>query len=319
MTHQSMSRTIPPHNAKAPASNRRFRPNLKSTLAPLGVAAVLAASWLSSAHADALGLLVPAYIFPEGDVNLAAYRDLADAASRIPVTVILNPASGPGTSASPAYNAIISDIKNAGGNVIGYIPSTFGNRPAGDIVADVQLYRSLYGEGAFDGFFIDEFSNDPGDLGVHRSVYNDIKGIDPSLSIVANPGLAVPESFFSVTQPTADTVVVFENFASSYPSNDPPAFYDNLDSSRLAQIVHTVPTSGDIDETVTQIIDQAVSENTGWIFATDDTLPNPFDTLPSFFDSLVDEVEAVNAVPEPASVTVLSLLGLALVKRNRRG
>lgn len=261
--------------------------------------------------------MVPAYIFPGGSTNLAAYDDLVDAASRIPLTVIINPASGPGTSTEPAYNSIISDIQNAGGKVIGYIPTTFGNRSAVDIVADAQSYNSFYGAGTFDGFFLDEFSNDIGDIGTHQTVYSDIKAIDPSLSVFANPGTSVPQAFFSLTQPTADTIVVFENFASEYPANNPPSYYDSLDASQLAQIIHTVSTAGDVEATVSGIVDQAVADNTGWLYVTDDILPNPFDTLPSFFDSLVDNVEAVNNIPEPTSLALLSLASLTLIRRNR--
>ncbi|MEO0514189.1 MAG: spherulation-specific family 4 protein [Planctomycetota bacterium] len=287
-----------------------------------GLAAVIAVATLTatpiSAAADDLGLMVPAYIFPGGTTNLAAYDDLVDAASRIPLTVILNPASGPGTSVEPAYNSIISDIQNAGGQVIGYIPTTFGNRSVVDIVTDAQSYNSFYGNGSFDGFFLDEMSNDAADLSLHQNIYTSLKLIDPSFSIFANPGTEVPEAFFSLTQPTADTIVVFENFASQYPTNDPPSYYDNLDASQLAQIIHTVPTTGDIGATVTSIVDQAVSENTGWLYVTDDILPNPFDTLPGFFDSLVDEIEAINNIPEPTSLALLSLASLTLIGRSRR-
>ncbi len=284
----------------------------------VAIAAVAVMGAPASATADELGLMVPAYIFPGGSTNLAAYGDLVDAAARIPLTVILNPASGPGTSADPAYDSIISDIQNAGGKVIGYIPTTFGNRSVVDIVADAQSYNTFYGNGSFDGFFLDEMSNDLADLSLHQSVYSSLKLIDPSFSIFANPGTEVPEAFFSLTQPTADTIVVFENFASQYPGNNPPSYYDNLDSSQLAQIIHTVPTTGDVDAAVATIVDQAVSENTGWLYVTDDILPNPFDTLPSFFDSLVDEIEAINNIPEPGSLALLALASLTLVRRTRR-
>jgi len=35
----------------------------------------------------------------------------------------------------------------------------------------------------------------------------------------------------------------------------------------------------------------AFHENVGWFYTTDDVLPNPWDTLPSWFEEMVDAIE----------------------------
>jgi hypothetical protein len=60
-------------------------------------------------------------------------------------------------------------------------------------------------------------------------------------------------------------------------------------SDKFAMIVHSVP---DVD-TMKSYIDLAVARGIGYVYVTDDTLPNPYDSLPSYWQVEVDYVESI--------------------------
>ena len=91
----------------------------------------------ATARAD-LGALVPAYFRPgEGDPGVVGggWAAMTAAASKIPITAILNPNSGPltGPGSGPvnqAYANAITKLENAGGKVVAYVYTDNGNAPS---------------------------------------------------------------------------------------------------------------------------------------------------------------------------------------------
>jgi Spherulation-specific family 4 len=256
------------------------------------------------ARADDVVALVPAYFYPTWWVG-SFWDDLNAAAARIPVEAIMNPASGPGTASNPDYVVAVCELQKAGGKVIGYVPTGYGFRCADDILCDVSAYLSWYG---VNGIFLDEMGNQPGGLD-YVSLYASIKhlgaaaGID--LHVVGNPGepFADAEAFI----PAADVLVIFEGpytnsdptMASfqSYPNKGPytvlSPWWLNYDSSQIANIVYD--TSTPFKMLVSAI--KAIGYNAGYIYITDDQLPNPYDTLPSYWSEEVCLIEFINSLP----------------------
>ncbi len=50
----------------------------------------------------------------------------------------------------------------------------------------------------------------------------------------------------------------------------------------------------------------AAQRNVGYVYVTDETLPNPYGQLPSYWDQEVAAISAAS-VPEPRSVTIMAL------------
>lgn len=247
-------------------------------LAALALAAVCAAP-----PAFALDLLVPAYFYPGGKVNY--WAQLATAASHANVTAILNPASGPGASADPNYTTAVTNVRTAGGKVIGYVASGYSARAIGDVKADIDKYVAMY---PVDGFFIDEMTNDAGaaHLDFYQSVYNYIKALNPAYVVVGNPGTSTVEIYASL--PVADQLVVFESSVKAYKKYVPSAWQSNYAANRFAHIVYGAG-KGDVAKDV----NGALAKRAGAIFLTSDKLPNPYDTLPSFWGAEVTDAAAV--------------------------
>ncbi len=255
--------------------------------------------------AGPIDVLVPAYFYPAGQ-GQTYWNQLDAAAASIGVNAIMNPASGPGVAPDPNYVAAVNNLRAAGGNVLGYLPTTFGNRPAAAVLADIASYSAWYN---VNGIFLDEMSNDASaaHLAYSASIYSAVKAAHPTWTVVGNPGTATDEAYFSYAGgPAADVLVVFENTASAYATYTPSAWNASYPSSKFAHIIHTEPTAtgmlGDID--------LALARNAGMVFVTDDSLPNPYDTLPSYWEA---EVAKLAALPEPSAGLLLASGLMALV------
>src|SRR5277367_3426446 len=174
----------------------------------------LAIIWLATmpvAHAAPLGIMVPAYFYPTTSNYWSA---MSNAAVRVPLIAILNPDSGPGNSQDANYVAAVAGLHHAGGQIIGYVHTSYATRPMTQVTNEVNLYLSFY---AMDGFFIDEMSDDAdtNHLNYYAALYQFIKSKNTNFMITGNPGTATPESYLS--QPTADALMTFEDESTNYP------------------------------------------------------------------------------------------------------
>lgn len=252
----------------------------------LFIAAAVTVHALTSPAALALEAIVPAYFYPSPG---SPWEDLNDAAMRIPLTAIMNPASGPGGGVNGDYVDAVNDLRAAGGRVIGYVSTSWAARPIGNVIDDVDDYLDWYD---LDGIFFDEMTNSasPYNLNYYQTLYGHVKSLDPSLIVVGNPGTNTDEEYLSTF--AADHLIVFEGQGSSYPGYSPSLWNFNHDASSFGHLIHNVSSSAAMQ----QDLDLAVSRNAGMVFITDDTTPNPWDTLPAYWDEQVDAIEQINNV-----------------------
>ena len=243
------------------------------------VLALLATGTLFASHAEALELVVPAYFYPSSSNQY--WGALASAAVKTPTTVIANPASGPGTSLDNNYVTAITKVRQAGGKVIGYVHTSYAARSISDVTADIQKYLSWY---AIDGFFIDEMSNDnfSAHIQYYQSLYNYIKGLNASFTVIGNPGATTQEIY--LTLPTADKLVVFENSQKAFNTFVPSTWQANYPASRFVYMVYNATRTQMLSD-----ITKTASQNAGSVYITNDKLPNPYDVLPGYW---ADEVNA---------------------------
>src|SRR5689334_13395637 len=103
---------------------------------------------------DGVAALVPAYFPPA----TGYWNDLAQAARRVPLVAIANVFNGPGSDSQPRadYLQAIRSVRDAGGQVLGYVYTQYGERATEVVRSDILKWRQLY---PVDGFFIDEMAN----------------------------------------------------------------------------------------------------------------------------------------------------------------
>ncbi|HEV8320606.1 MAG TPA: spherulation-specific family 4 protein [Myxococcota bacterium] len=241
-----------------------------------GAAADAAASADSSAASAATGTIVPLYTDPP-DVTWDAVAAAKAAHPTVPVVAILNPANGPGAGADPDYAAGLAALRGAGVVAIGYVFTGYAARPAADVQADVDLWASFYG-GELDGIFFDEQSNLPADAPYYGalSAYADGAGLGFT---VGNPGTDTDPAYVG----TVDVLLIYE-------SAGLPAvaalggWHTGYDRANFGIIPYAVPA---LDGAFVA----AASPYVGWVYLTDDDLPNPWDSVSSYFAALVAALE----------------------------
>jgi hypothetical protein len=214
--------------------------------------------------APALG--VPAYFYP-GPLwgRLGAAR---------PAIVIANPNSGPGAAVDPAYTSVIGAARGAGSEVIGYVSTVYGRRPIATVEAEIDAWYTMYD---LDGIFLDEGpdATDCGALTAHYQRLADrVRGHDPGARVVMNPGTDTCASYLGFIS----TLMVFEDTAARFAAWTAPAWMAAFPPERFWILTLNTPANR-----LSAVVSRAASQGVGYVYATNDRLPNPWDTLPPYW------------------------------------
>jgi hypothetical protein len=253
-------------------------------LALLLLVPALAGTNLQAADAaTATGIMVPLYTYPGGtwDTVVETKNDHPD----VPIVAIVNPASGPGGSKNSNYVSGIGELKDAGVIVLGYVSTAYTGRSLTAVKGDIDKWDSWYD---VDGIFFDEQTNWAGGEWYYTQAgdYAESKGLGFT---VGNPGANSLPTYLS----TVDVVLIYES--PGLPNLNNYGSWDSADNGQLGMIpfgVSSLPTSWLEDAT----------EIVGWVYLTSDNLPNPWDSLPSYFDDmavLLDDGSSSSPPAEP--------------------
>jgi hypothetical protein len=153
--------------------------------------------------------------------------------------------------------------------------SKWGKRGLAQVAADIGKYREWYG---IEGVLIDEFSTDPATASYYLAVRRYAQSLGMNY-VMGNPGTDVPAQFVGAL---ADNFTIYEN--AGLPDSDRfGGWYAQHDRANWSCCVH----SAHFDER--RVRD--MSRRLGFLYVTDDTLPNPYDRLSSYFERLVQVLD----------------------------
>ncbi|MDP9696636.1 UNVERIFIED_ORG: hypothetical protein J2X79_004219 [Arthrobacter globiformis] len=230
--------------------------------------------------------VVPAYFYPDWYNAGNKWYRMCDRMNTVngPSTAIMNPNSGPGTKANPDYTKVITYCQAKKQKVVGYVHTSYGARPLSAVKADINRYYTFYPR--LNGIFLDEMANDPAKAAsgaattrsYYRQLYLYIKAKTAGVEqVIGNPGGAASTAW-QVADPAADIVVVFEGTAAKYELWRPPSWVTARSATRFSHLIYaTAPANRQHVCALTR------ARNAGYFYVTNDVLPNPWNTLPSYW------------------------------------
>lgn len=201
-------------------------------------------------------LAVPAYFHPAREAT-----DWARLCAAEPLgLVVVNPASGVGAAADPAYRPVCAALRARPEVLLaGYVDTAYGTRPAADVLAEAAGYERYYGIGAV---FLDQVSSGADALDHYTQLTARLRG-HGSTAVVLNPGVVPHPGYRAI----ADTVVTFEGPWSAYRHREP----DGPGPGRTCHLVHATPR--DLLDTARG---HARQLGTDLAYVTSRALPNPW-------------------------------------------
>ncbi len=233
--------------------------------------------------ASSTGIIVPLYSYPGSYWNQVIQAK--NAHPSVPIIAVVNPNNGPGSSIDSTYVSSIQQLQSAGITVLGYVYTGYGSRSTSSAEADATTYHNWYN---LSGIFFDEMSNAAGDESYYSTLTQYVKSHGMTMT-VGNPGTDTLSSYVG----TVDNLVIYEN--PGLPTiSDLAGWHTSYAKSNFSMIAFGVglPTQSYVTST---------TGYTSYIYVTNDNLPNPYDTVPSYFGSLVAELDTGSIVPTAPS------------------
>jgi hypothetical protein len=198
---------------------------------------------------------------------------------------IINPNSGPGTVKDNNYASVVAACQARGVSILGYVAATYGSKPMTSLLDEMRRYETWYG---VDGYFIDEAASGTDKIDYFASIYKGTKGV-----VVLNPGVYPHQAYVEV----CDIIVVEERGieVTENRSVDLADWMKGQPPEKFAYLIFGVTTAAKMR----RILTKAQERNVGFIFVTNDTLPNPWDSLPLYW---VDECTFVKDLASTLSL-----------------
>jgi hypothetical protein len=248
----------------------------KTIFLVIALALLLALQPLQNVPAQSVQkMAIPSYFYPG-----AYWTQLINGAPTVGLAII-NPASGPGKKADSNYLNTVRQAQARGITVLGYVYTKYGSRRASAVRADIDKYYSWY---RVDGIFFDEASTDCAKLSYYQGLYNYVKAKGGQAKVVLNPGINTGECYVNAS----DILVNFEDNFAAYTTWSPSGWEYNYPAERFWHLV-----LGASKADMTQAIAWSKQRHAGWVYVTNDNLPNPWDTLP-FDPYWSNELNAIN-------------------------
>jgi hypothetical protein len=230
-----------------------------------------------------LELGVPAYVFP-GQKPLVTLGSMTPA----PGIVVLDPGNGD-VGFSGSWQSQADKLRARGTIVLGYVYTDYASRPISAAENSVDNYfRSDSGGVDVSGIFFDQMSTSCSKESYYHQLYQYVQSVDPDAFVADNPGTPVNVCALEPSDKVADTFVTFEDDARAYSATflgnivGPSGVYSQGAQYPPSAFWHLV--YGASAAQMPQLVALAASRHAGYIYATNDNLPNPYDSVPGYID-----------------------------------
>ena len=242
------------------------------------------------------GVILAMYMYP-GSTGSIHWQKVIDEKNRhptVPIVIIFNPSSGPGSSKDSTIASWVDKVQDAGIIALGYTPDGYadtknpGTRTMTYMQDAIKKYHDWYGA---DGVYFDEFTNKPG----YESRYSELTAYAKSLGMkltAGNPGTDVPPSYIGAV----DIIKTSEGagyisathpniIGSNWVSGGYSGWHKDYDKRNFAIVRY------DISSLDTTFVTE-VSEYMGLMYITDGNDSNSrWFHVPSYFGNLVSTLD----------------------------
>jgi hypothetical protein len=218
--------------------------------------------------------IVPLYTNPD-HASWAALVTAKQAHPKVGIIAVVNPSSGPGSDLRVDYTAGIAKLIAANIRVIGYVGTNYTAKTPAAVKADIDLWKTFYPN--VQGIFFDEQSNKAEHVAYYRDLaqYAKTHGLPYT---VGNPGADTAEAFVGAL----DMMLIYE-------SDGVPALskLQGWHANHAPSNFGVIPYATAMDPTFVREARKYV----GYIYLQSDDLPNPWDSLPTYFNDLLTALE----------------------------
>ncbi|XP_037048558.1 spherulin-4-like [Bradysia coprophila] len=223
--------------------------------------------------AEDTGTIIPLYIYP---TTKTAWQPLYDSYKSQPINTwaIVNVNSGPGTLLDSNYGNAIDELHSSGIKSLGYVRTDYARQSQATVKAEIDRWKQYYSP---HGIFFDEMAYDDDDQKVQY--YRDIGNYAKQQSFnftVGNPGTRTSPRYFN----TVDNIVIYES-DTGIPNSDLICSQNTTGYGRNSVSVLSYNIANLDANTVRNLKSCA-----GYIFVTDDSGSNPWDSLPKYLTQL---------------------------------
>ncbi|MGI0018895.1 MAG: spherulation-specific family 4 protein [Nitrososphaera sp.] len=236
---------------------------------------------------DSTGVYVPLYKYPDlGDASglWSSVIKAKKAHPSVPFAVSVNPSNGPGWSDDSRISSAIGELKAAGvEHVLGYMPTMYATEPSGRTMGDlkgmVDRYRAWYPE--MDGLMMDTMAAGSDKVSFYKELvqYAKSKGFT---FIKGNPGAKVDSAYVGIF----DNISIYERY-------DAPSI-STLASNTLQHLSFGKEKFSFTAKGVPGLDLGYLNEIKGYVsfvYMTNDGGSNPYNSVPPYFDSMVDGLD----------------------------
>jgi hypothetical protein len=268
---------------------------LRSSLLVVAAALATISGAAQAVTTIAQKIAVPAYFVP--GIPGTFWTPLTSSTPAVGVAVA-NVLNGPDFEAKSAYQSAIQAAHNAGIKVLGYVDTGYYGTTGlttrlglsgteawrSQIQHDIDAWYAFYGSNGLDGIFFDQGQNTCGTGNATANLYKDltdyVKHNHAGAVTALNPGIAVPQCY----QNTADILLTFEGTYLCYIQDAScpvglrytSSSWDPVDPKKFWHLVYKTSELQQADA-----LTKSKQRKAGYVYITDDDLPNPWDRLPS--------------------------------------
>ncbi len=211
---------------------------------------------------------VASYFYPDGTAGNDWNK--LDTGPRVADLAIINPASGPGSTADANYVTQIAKSQAAGMTVVGYVATSYAGKSLAAAKAEIDKFVEWY---HVDGIFFDQATSDAGNVAYYKNLHDYVKAtVGGPATVILNPGTTVDEGYVTAS----DILVTYEASAASYAGRTAAAWEGNYPAGRFWHIIHSASAAD-----VQSLVKLSKERNVGRLQITDRLMPNPYDGLPS--------------------------------------